>query len=259
MPDDVLSAICDETVRSMISVTHDSIALRGAGVVAIDQPAQGHRFTLDSILLADFCRFRADDRILEPGAGTGLISIALAKKFPGTTFFAFEIQEPLARLCRRNVHANGLDERIIMICRDIRRLPASVAPRTFEAIIANPPYTRSGTGRPSPASGRRIARHDAAAPLDAWLDLHVLLKNRGTFTLVFPVARLTELIGLMRDRNLEPKRLRLVHPYLTRPASVVLIEAVKAGRTGMEVLPPLIVHGPDGNYSEEMREIYAGE
>jgi tRNA1Val (adenine37-N6)-methyltransferase len=85
----------------------------------------------------------------------------------------------------------------------------------------------------------------------------MLLKNGGRYFLVFPVARLVELVSLLRDRRLEPKRLRMVHPYQGRPASLVLIEAVKSGGVGLEILPPLVVHENGGNYSEEVREIYA--
>jgi len=60
----------------------------------------------------------------------------------------------------------------------------------------------------------------------------------------------------MKKLMLEPKRLRLVHPYANKPASLVLIEAVKGGGAGVEVLAPLVVHEPGGGYSKEMREIY---
>jgi tRNA1Val (adenine37-N6)-methyltransferase len=103
---------------------------------------------------------------------------------------------------------------------------------------------------------RRIARQDRAASLETWLSLHRYLKNGGRYSLVFPAARLAELMILMKKRMLEPKRLRLIHPHADRPASLVLVEAVKMAGTGMEVLPPLIVHERNGGYTDEMRAIY---
>ena len=240
----------------MNSLTRDSIALRGAGVVQIAQPTAGHRFTLDSILLADFCRIRPKDRVLEPGAGTGVISLLLAKKHSRAFFTAVEIQPQLALLCEQNAAANSLDNRIMVISRDLRRLGRTLDPGTFSVIVANPPYIKEGTGRTSPHASRQIARQDRATPLAAWLNLHRYLKNGGKYSLVFPAARLAELIALMKKRKLEPKRLRLVHPYQDRPATLVLVEAVRNAGTGIEVLPPLVIHRSGGGYSDEMTQIY---
>jgi len=236
--------------------TDDSIALRGAGLVSIYQTKKGFRFTLDSLLLADFCRIKSRDRVLEPGAGTGIISIVLAKKFPSARFVADEIEPQLCNLLRRNVERNGLLDAITTIERDLRYLRRSMAPETFDAIVANPPYVKQGTGKISPSSERQSARHDQAAPLTAWLNLQCLLKNKGRYFLVFPASRAAELLSLLRENNLEPKRLRSVHPFADKPASLLLIESVKRAGIGLEIMPPLIVHEADGRYADEMREIY---
>jgi tRNA1Val (adenine37-N6)-methyltransferase len=239
-----------------MDITFDSIAMRGAGVIQIVQPAKGHRFTLDSILLADFCRVRPKERVLEPGAGTGIISLLLAKKHPRASFTAMEVQPSLAALCERNIADNRLDDRITVLARDLRRPGNTLVPGSFNVIVANPPYIQEGTGRTPPETVRRIARQDHAASLEAWLALHRYLKNGGRYCLVFTTARLAELLARMRRRSLEPKRMRLVHPHADKPASLVLIEAVKEGGTGLAVLPPLIVHGADGSYTPEMTAIY---
>ncbi|MEK6742714.1 MAG: methyltransferase [Nitrospirota bacterium] len=243
----------------MTGVTRDSISLRGAGVVQIAQPAKGHRFTLDSILLADFCRIKPKDRVLEPGAGTGIISLLLAMKHPRAVFTAVEVQPQLADLCEQNIVDNSLEGRITVIARDLRQLSKTLDHGSLSVIVANPPYIKEGTGRTSPHAARQTARHDRAASLESWLNLHCYLENRGKYFLVFPAARLAELVALMKRRKLEPKRLRLVHPFLEKPASLVLLESVKESGSSLEVLPPLIVHEPGGGYTKEMREIYGTE
>jgi tRNA1(Val) A37 N6-methylase TrmN6 len=243
-------------MKSSLQTTHDTIALRGAGVVQIAQPAKGHRFTLDSILLADFCRIKPQERVLEPGAGTGVISLLLAKRHPRAHFTAVEVQPQLADLCQQNIIDNSLDGQITVIARDLRRLSNILDQGSFSVIVANSPYIKEGTGRTSPNAVRQIARHDHAASLESWLNLHRFLKNGGKYFLVFPAARLAELVALMKRRMLEPKRLRLVHPHEDKPASLVLTEAVKEGGTGLEILPPLIVHGSGGEYSKELVDIY---
>jgi len=239
--------------------TNDTITLRGAGVVQISQPAKGHRFTLDSILLADFCRIKPQERVLEPGAGTGVISLLLAKKHPRSFFTAVEVQPQLVELCERNIIDNSLDGRVTVIAGNLRRLSKTFDQGSFNIIVANPPYIKEGSGMKSPHAARHIARHDHAASLASWLNLHRFLKNSGKYYLVFPAARLAELAALMKQRKLEPKRLRMVHPYLDKPASLVLLESAKEGGRGLEVLPPLIVHEPGGGYTKEMWKIYGIE
>lgn len=241
----------------MESITHDSISLRDAGVVYVAQPGKGFRFTQDSVLLADFCRIKTGDRVLEPGAGTGIISLLLAKKFPAARFVVDEVEPIVYSLLLCNIGTNGLSEKIVSLDQDVRCLHRSFALNAFDVIVANPPYGKWGHGRTSPSFSRQAARQDRLAPLPAWLNLQKLLKNGGRYFLVFPAPRAAELISLLRQKQLEPKRLRFVHPRLHKPASLVFIEAVKAAGAGLEVLPPLIVHGENGGYSDEMRQIYA--
>jgi len=240
----------------MTTVTHDNISLRGAGVANILQPKKGARFTQDSLLLADFCRIKPRNRILELGAGTGVISLLLAKKFPKARFVADELEPRAYDLLCRNIEMNGLRDRIAPLDRNVNDLGRSLARDAFDVLIANPPYTKSGTGRKSPSPERQTARQDQAASLHAWLDCRNLLKNKGRYFLVFPAGRAVELISLLREKKLEPKRVRFVHPHHHKPASLVLIEAVKAAGTGVEVLLPLILHNADGGYTDELKQIY---
>jgi tRNA1Val (adenine37-N6)-methyltransferase len=240
----------------MTAVTHDNISLRGAGVVDIVQPKKGFRFTLDSLLLANFCCIKTRDRILELGAGTGIITLLLAKKFPQARFVADEAEPHAFDLLCQNISLNGLGDRIVPLDRDIKFLERELAPHSFDVIVANPPYTCCGSGKKSLIPERHIARQDQAAAIHLWLDRQDLLRNRGRYILVFPAGRLAELIMLLRARKLEPKRLQAVHPYQDKPASLVLVEAIKSAHTGLQICPPLIVHEHGGGYTEAMKEIY---
>jgi tRNA1(Val) A37 N6-methylase TrmN6 len=240
----------------MTTVTRDSISLRGAGVVSIKQPASGTRFTLDSLLLADFCRIKPRDVVLEPGTGTGIVSLLLAKKFPSINLVSVETQARSANLCRKNISDNGLDDRILLLKQDIREIEHILKPASFDAVVANPPYTRIGTGRPSPDRERLTSRHDRLGTIQSWIDLRIFLKNKGRYFLVFPANRTAEILSKLLAANLEPKRVRFVHPSQDRPASLILIEAMKSAGSGLEVLPPLAVHDAGGGLTAEIRQIY---
>jgi tRNA1Val (adenine37-N6)-methyltransferase len=239
----------------MKTVTRDQIALRGAGIVTIIQPKKGARFTLDSLLLADFCRIKSQDAIMEPGSGTGIISLLLASKFPRSFVVAVEAQTTVAHICSKNISDNGFNDRIVLLNQDIREIHPTLKPGSFDAIVANPPYTRAGTGRQSPVQERLASRHDRLGTIQTWLDLGIYLRNRGRYFLIFPASRASEILCLLRLGKLEPKRVRFIHPWQDKPASLILIEAMKSGGPGLEVLPPLIVHA-GGGYSPEMKQIY---
>lgn len=240
----------------MKTVTIDTMALRDSVVVTVAQPVRGHRFTLDSLLLADFCRIRPRDHVLDPGSGTGIVSLLLASRNPRITVTAMELDPEAADLCRWNSHVNGLADRIQILQQDIRTIGKRLRPELFDAIVANPPYVRSGAGRQSPFPGRRSARQDAAGELSAWTGLGKYLRNGGRYFLVFTAARTADLLSTLRQRKLEPKRIRMVHTRPGRPASLVLVEAIKSAAPGAEILSPLIVHGPDGTYSAEVQQLY---
>ncbi len=238
------------------SFSFDSISLRGAGVVMITQLKSGPRFTLDSLLLADFCQVKDGDRILEPGAGTGIISLLLAKKYSRSRIVSLELQSTLASLCRTNIQQNRLERRIRLIEGDLRMLKQEIAASALDLIVANPPYTKTGSGKNNPLRERLASRQDRYGDLDAWLDLQRYLKNKGRYALVFPARRLAELITSLRAHRLEPKRMRLVHPTQNKPASLVLVEAVKSAGSELQVLPPLIVHDAAGGFTREIEELY---
>lgn len=240
----------------MKETSDDTISLRGTGIVSLRQPKKGNRFTLDSLLLADFCQLKPRDRVLEPGTGTGIISLLLAKKFPFIRITALEVQPAAADLCRFNITQNNLDNRIRLVEQPLESTKTLLRSSVFDVIIANPPYTRSGSGRPSPRADRLLSRHEHLTDLHAWLALQTFLKNRGRYVLVFSADRFADVITALRSNKLEPKRIRFVQTYQRVPAHLVLIEARKAAGVGMQILPPLIVHNTGGGYSEEMQKIY---
>ena len=159
-------------------------------MVNIIQPKKGFRFTLDSLLLADFCRIKPRDRILELGAGTGVISLLLAKKFPKTRFVADELEPRAYGLLCRNIELNGLRDRVVPIDRDVNVSGPVDRTHAFDVIVANPAYTESGAGRKSPSPERQTARQDRSASSSAWLDRRDFLKNKGRYFLVFPAGRM---------------------------------------------------------------------
>ena len=226
------------------------------GAISVVQPQNGYRFSVDSVLLARFAAARSRDRVLELGAGCGVIAMIIAATANPRQIVAIEIQPEMAELAKRNARANGF-ENLDCICADLRarRIP-EVSPASFDLVVANPPFHARNAGQESPDRSRRLARGGAGASMVEFVAAarrHV--RNGGRVAMVFAASRSAELISTLREHRLEPKRIRFVHPRVGLPAASVLLEARANGGVEVVVAPPLILEELTGVYTEEARSI----
>ncbi|HEY6367411.1 MAG TPA: tRNA1(Val) (adenine(37)-N6)-methyltransferase [Candidatus Binatia bacterium] len=229
------------------------------GKLTLFQSRNGYRFSLDTLLLADFVTCRGREKIADLGTGNGVVALILAYLYPSLSITGLEIQPRMVNRACRNVRMNGFADRVTIRRFDVRDVQQAFDPESFAAVICNPPYRRPTSGRISPNAERKIARHEIAASLGDFLRAGTyLLPIRGRMALVYPAPRGVDLLKSMRDANLEPKRLRIVHSFADSRASLVLVEGVKGGRSGIEILRPLIVYKKGKEYTAEVAAMLAG-
>ncbi|MBI5198757.1 MAG: tRNA1(Val) (adenine(37)-N6)-methyltransferase [Nitrospirae bacterium] len=225
--------------------------------IKIIQKKRGYRFSVDALLLFSFVSISRCIEVADFGAGSGIISILLAKRYPEAKVYAIELQEGLSELAMRNVGLNGLENRVEVVMEDIKKLKEVFKEKCFDLIVSNPPFRRARTGLLSPEEEKAIARHEIKVTIDDILKISgLLLKDKGRFDLIYHPARLIELFIKMKNHHLEPKRLRFIHSREGVEAKMALIEGVKRGREGLKVEKPLYIYDRNGNYTEEMNEIY---
>jgi tRNA1Val (adenine37-N6)-methyltransferase len=222
------------------------------GSITLIQPKHGYRFSVEAILLGRFARASTRDRVLELGAGCGVVSIMIAALYRPREVVAIEIQPPLADMILRSAAINDLKS-VHAVCADLRQKKiAGVKPASFDLIVANPPYREASSGRESPNHGRRVARAEGNTVLtDFLVAARRYARTRGRVAFVFTARRSAELISAMRSKQLEPKRIRFVHPQIAMPASVMLIEASLGGGIEVAIEPPLILYDRPGIYTSE--------
>lgn len=203
-------------------------------------------FGTDAVLLSKFATLAAGDRVIDLGAGTGLIPFGLVQRKRPASITALELQPTLVQLCRRSVELNGLTDLIQVVQGDLREVRSFFAPESFDLATCNPPYlpvTGSLINARKPVA---IARHELCCKLEdvigafAWL-----VRFGGKAALVHRPQRLADILCLFRDKGLEPKRMQLVHPRPGREANIVLVEAEKGAKPGLIVLPPLVIREGD--------------
>ena len=194
---------------------------------------------------------------LDFATGNGVIPILMQAKNPGAFFAGLEIQEVSADLAKRSVELNGISEYVNIVQGDIKEASAIFGGASFNVVTTNPPYMNENHGIVNPDSAKAIARHELLCTLeDVVREASKCLKMRGRFYMVHRPQRLVEIFDTMTRYHLEPKRMRMVHPHADKEANMVLIEAVKGGRTLLRTEQPLIVYNNDGTYTQKLLEMY---
>lgn len=215
-------------------------------------------FGMDAVLLANFARVKKQECALDLGTGTGIIPILLTAKTEGRRFTGLEIQEESADMARRSVAYNHLEEKVEIVTGDIKEAAELFGPVSFDVITTNPPYMIGHHGIANASDTKAIARHEVLCTLDDILrESARILKPGGRFYMVHRPFRLAEILSKMVRVGIEPKRMRLVHPYVHKEPNMVLLEGLRGGHSRMTVEPPLIVYKEPGVYSEELLSEYA--
>ena len=214
-------------------------------------------FGMDAVLLSSYSKVRKRELALDLGTGTGILPILLEAKNEGEHYTGLEIQEESADMARRSVSHNGLEDKIDIVTGDIKEASGIFGAASFHVITTNPPYMIGEHGLKNENEALYIARHEALCTLDDILrESARLLKPKGRFYMVHRPFRLPEILAKMSAYGIEPKRMRLVYPHIDKEPNMVLLEGLRGGRPRMQVEPPLIVYRKDGEYTEELLEIY---
>lgn len=214
-------------------------------------------FGMDAVLLSGFANVKEGENVLDLGTGTGIIPILLAGKTKGRHFTGLEIQSSSADMAVRSVKYNHLEDRISIVEGDIKEAGKVFEPASFDVITSNPPYMTGQHGLVNPDQEKAIARHEICCTLeDVISQTAKLLRVGGRFYLVHRPFRLAEIIHMLVEYRLEPKRMKLVYPFVDREPNMVLIEAVRGGKSRITVEKPLIVYRKPGVYTDEIYDIY---
>ncbi len=214
-------------------------------------------FSLDAVILAWFAPLRPGGRVLDLGCGNGVLPLLLLARERTLRVTGLELMAPLADLARRNMALNGVDVEIV--AGNIRGGEALFPQASFDLIVTNPPYETAGGGRLPTEPLKAAARAELYCNLDdVFKTAAALLKPRGRLALVHRAKRLADIVAGARGYGLEAKILRLIAPNREGDANLLYLEAVKGGKPGLRIPPPLAVYDGAGAYSAEMETIFRG-
>lgn len=232
----------------------DDLQLKGLHLI---QKKSGFRFGVDAVLLADFANVKRKHKVIDICTGTGIIPFLLLGKYEPESIVGLEIQDDMVEMAERSVKLNGVEEKISFVNGDLKDKKLLSELGRFDVLTVNPPYKLNNAGIVNPDDKLAIARHEVLCNLeDVIAAAKKLLKDNGRMYMVHRPERLIDIFELMRKYNIEPKRVRLVHPNSKKAPNIVLVEGQRDGGAYLKWEPSLFVYNEDGTYSDEINKIY---
>ena len=232
----------DETLEDLPSVN-----------CKIIQKKKGFRFTVDSILLVNFLKLKKNTNLLDIGTGTGIMPLLLCRKEEINLITAVEIETEIAKMFEKTIEINSLESKIKLINIDIKNYKEE----PFDMIISNPPYMKLNEGYVSPHDYRAGARHEVNLDLkELLINGKRLLKNGGSFNLVYRTNRFMEVLDEAKMLNLNAKRVRFIYSKPNQSSDLFMIEMIKGFKCACVVEEPLYIYNEHGEYTEELKKYY---
>lgn len=216
-------------------------------------------FSLDSLLVSEFASItKYTNKIVDLGTGNGVIPLFLSKKTKAQ-ITGIEIQEISSDLARRNVQLNNLEDQISIINDDMKNWRKYFRNNSVDMVISNPPFFKfdGNEKQLNDLTQLTLARHEISITLEEIIQTASnLLKDKGHFALVHRVDRFMDIIENMKKYDIEPKKIQFCHTKINKEGKILLVEGIKYGKPGLRILPPLIAHDDDGQYSAEVLEMF---
>ena len=197
-------------------------------------------YGIDAVLLASYARVKEGERALDFCTGSGIVPILLKAKTRGQHFTGLEIQHESADMAMRSVKYNHLEEWIEIVEGDVCRSEEYFSASSFDVVTCNPPYMTGNHGLTNVNRAKMIARHEVLCSFEDIVKAAArVLRPGGRFYLVHRPFRLAEIIFVLKQYQLEPKRMQLVCPFADKEPNLVLLEAVRGGKPRITVEKPL--------------------
>lgn len=212
-------------------------------------------FGIDSVLLSDFAKdIRKGSSILDLGAGNGILELLLSAKIENSEITGIEVQKEVYELAKRNIEFNKLGKRVKLQNMNVKEIDGKIK---YDAVVTNPPYKEENTGILNASNSKVISRHEVLGKLEDFIKCaSISLKDKGTMYMVNRPERLVDMFEYSRKYKLEPKELKIVYSKANSNPTLVLVKFIKNANRYLKVGKPLYVYKENGEYTDEILEIY---
>ena len=211
----------------------------------------------DGVLLGAWAPLdRHTERILDIGAGTGLISLMMAQRSPEAYVEAVEVDPDSFEECVANFEASPWADRLFCYHCGFDEFAAEVDDR-YDLILSNPPFHKEDV--PSGVPSRDRARRSGSLPPEMLLQgMAGLLAPGGVCCVVWPCREEAAFLGQAAQFGLYPRHITRVRGTAGAPLKRSLIALAAAeGRPQEDTLVlELERHRYSEAFSELVRDFY---
>lgn len=236
-------------------IINDLVGYDGLKIV---QNKNYFNFSLESVVLPRFCDIKKGKmKIMDLCTGNAPIPLILSN-YTNQEIIGIEVQKEIYDLAVESIKLNNLENQIRIFNMDVKDVFSKFETDSFDLITCNPPYFKvNEDSNLNLNEVKSIARHEILITLEEIIVIaKKLLKNGGSLVIVHRADRFAELLVLLKNNNLEAKRVRFLQPKINDEANLVLVDARKNANVGLKVLPPLVCHNDDGSYTKEILEMF---
>ena len=222
--------------------------------VKFEQPAQGYRVAIDTVLLAASVPASDNSHVLDMGCGVGGALLALACRVPHINVIGLEFQSELASLGQANIQRNTFATHARVEQGDVADLPLEMF-GAFDHVMMNPPYHDATHHDASPVLNKQIANTESEADLSVWVASAVkALKPDGMLTLIHRADRLLEITDLLQT-SFGAMIVKPVVPKSGQSPKRVIVRAQRGSKNVTTMSASLVLHADDGRYTEAVEQI----
>ena len=220
-------------------------------------------FGIDAVLLSAFTKLKKGNNVFDLGTGNGIMPLLLNAKARELKsahgagdchFTGLEVQSGAVEMARESVRLNAVEAQIEIVHGNICTVREIFPAQGADVVVSNPPYMVPSAAKANSTDEKTIARHEVLCTLDDVVGAAKwLLKSNGSFFMIHRPYRLAEIFSSLEKYRLTPRRMQLVYPKINQPPEMVLIEAKPNYKPDLKIEPPLIMYGPDGEYTPDFK------
>lgn len=207
-----------------------------------------YNFSTDACLLANFVEFNKNDIVVDFCSGNGIVGILSSIKNYYKKIYLFEMQKCLSDLAEKSVAFNSLKD-IEVINDKIQNANKYFKNESVSVVTCNPPYKKPQNHKLGENLHLNMCNYEIEVTLEEIIkNASHILKFGGKFYMINDINRLEETFILLNEYDMKAKILNIVQPKIDKPSNVFMIKAVKGAKSGIKVLPTIILNDENGNY-----------
>jgi len=216
------------------------------------QPESGYCYNSDSIFLYDFInRFNPKGKVLDVGAGCGIVGLLVARDNKKVSLEAVEKQEVFIGFSKINARVNKIEYKLHEC--DFLNLDVDTK---YDYVISNPPFYPEGVQK-SDNEMLFHARYNVNLPLKSFFKkVSQILNPHSHFIFCYDATEFGNICIELEKVKMKVVDVQFVHPKIDKAASIVLVHARNGSKSQMKVLAPFITNDVN-ELSEYVQELYS--